>query len=173
MRRAALAAALAVNAAVSAVVALPVLPVRVLAGTIIPDANQGTSDQIGWPVYVRQITEVVRALPVGDRARAVVITGNYGEAGALDRYGEGLPPVVSGQNELWYRSRPPDGATVAVVVGIGNPVLLGGAFRSCEVVRHLDNGVDVPNEEQDYDVRVCRDPTAPWAALWPSFQHHS
>jgi 4-amino-4-deoxy-L-arabinose transferase-like glycosyltransferase len=173
-RTAVLAAAVAVNAAVSAVVALPLVPVPTLAGTFIPDTNQGTSDQIGWPVYVRQIAEVYRGLPAADRERAAIVTANYGEAGALDRYGGqyGLPAVYSGHNELWYRGRPPEGVTVAVMVGFNESPLLGRAFAACAPARDLDNGVDIPNEEQENDVRVCRGPTASWADLWPSFQHY-
>ena len=93
----------ALNLAVSVLVALPVLPVGTLAKTPIADINQAVSDQIGWPVYVRQITDVYAALPAADRERAVIVTANYGEAGALDRYGRDLPGVYSGHNELWYR----------------------------------------------------------------------
>ena len=170
-RRALLATGVALNAAVSAVIALPLLPVSALAKTPIADINQGTSDQIGWPVYVRQITEVYAALPAADRERAVILTANYGEAGALDRFGSGLPPVYSGHNELWYRGRPAEGRTVVVAVGFSDRI--GAMFASCTVASDLDNGVDIPNEEQENDVRVCRDPVGPWAAVWPRFQHYS
>ena len=166
-----LVAALALNLAVSVLVALPVLPVGTLAKTPIADINQAVSDQVGWPVYVRQITDVYAALPAADRERAVIVTANYGEAGALDRYGRGLPAVYSGQNELWYRGRPPDDATVLIAVGYGPA--LRQRFASCAVAVDLDNGVDIPNEEQDNDVQVCRDPRRPWSVMWPEFQHYS
>jgi hypothetical protein len=171
-RTALLGAAVAVNAAVSAVIALPLLPVSVLAETPIADMNQGTSDQIGWPRYVRQVSDAYRGLPADERARAAIVTANYGEAGALDRFGAGLPPVYSGHNELWYRGRPADHVDVIVAVGLDER-RLAGAFSRCAVVVDLDNGVDVPNEEQDNDVRVCRGRRAPWSRLWPSFQHYS
>jgi hypothetical protein len=174
-RAAIVAAAVAANTAVAAVVALPLLPVRALAATPVAEINQGTSDQVGWPVYVRQIADVYRSLPAADRDRAAIVTANYGEAGALDRYGDpyDLPPVYSGHNELWHRGRPAEGVTVAVVVGYGDSPLLGRAFASCGPARDLDNGVDIPNEEQENNVRVCRDPVRSWADLWPSFQHYS
>jgi hypothetical protein len=68
-RRVVFGTALSLNTAVSAFVALPLLPPAVLARTPIPAMNQATSDQIGWPVYVRQIAEVYRALPPRDKAR--------------------------------------------------------------------------------------------------------
>ncbi|GAA1892236.1 glycosyltransferase family 39 protein [Asanoa iriomotensis] len=164
-------AGVAANVAVSAVFALPLLPVAVLARTPIADINQGTSDQIGWPVYVDQITSVYAALPPSDQEHTVILTANYGEAGALSRFGVGLPAVYSGHNELWYRARPPDSTVVVIAVGYGDP--LGALFGSCQVARDLDNGVDIPNEEQDNDVRVCRDPIASWSSLWPRLQHFS
>jgi hypothetical protein len=169
--RALFAGALALNTAVAVLVALPVLPVSVLAKTPVPAMNQAVSDQVGWPVYVDQITDVYAGLPAGDRARAVIVTANYGEAGALDKYGRGLPPVYSGHNELWFRGRPPDDRTVLIAVGYGPA--LGARFASCTVAVDLDNGVDIPNEEQDNDVRVCRDPRRPWSMMWPEFQHYS
>jgi hypothetical protein len=173
-RKAVFGVALVVNAIVSALVALPLLPVSALAKTPIADANQATSDQIGWPVYVGQIAKVYRGLPPADRERTVIVTSNYGEAGMLDRYGDpySLPDVYSGHNELYYRGRPPERATVVVAVGFSGTRTLGAAFGSCEVVRDLDNGVDIPNEEQQLDIHLCRDPRGPWSQLWPIFQHY-
>lgn len=166
-------AALAVNAALTLVLALPLLPVDILGDTPIPAINQGTRDQIGWPAYTRQVADVYRALPASDAARAVIITGNYGEAGALRRYGGayGLPAVYSGQNELYYDGPPPASATVVVAMGISLRALRD-RFGRCEQAAVLENGVGVDNEEQGRIVAVCRDPREPWPALWPSFQHY-
>jgi 4-amino-4-deoxy-L-arabinose transferase-like glycosyltransferase len=173
-RRVAFGVAFAVNLVVSALIALPLLPVSALAKTPIADINQAVSDAIGWPVYVRQIADVYESLPADDRQRAAIITANYGEAGALKRFGGpyALPPVYSGQNELWYRGRPADGTDIIVAVGL--PVEeLSPWFGTCTKARDLDNGVDIPNEEQDNYVSVCRDPNEPWPTLWPRFQHYS
>ncbi|SDY94059.1 Dolichyl-phosphate-mannose-protein mannosyltransferase [Micromonospora pattaloongensis] len=173
-RVALLGGALAINAIVSGLIALPLLPVPALARTPIPAANQATSDQVGWPRYVAQIAEVYHGLPPADRDRAVIVTANYGEAGALDRYGDrhDLPAVYSGHNELYHRGAPPETASVVVAVGFRAGPALEAAFGSCVVVRDLDNGVDIPNEEQELNVRVCRDPRGPWSQLWPRFQHY-
>jgi len=113
-------------------------------------------------------------LPPADRASAVILTSNYGEAGGLDRYGEryGLPGVYSGHNELYYRGRPPETARIVLAVGYPGTGLLGAAFGSCQLVGRLDNGVDIPNEEQEHSIRLCRDPRRPWSQLWPIFQHY-
>jgi hypothetical protein len=171
-RRAALGGAFVAGVLVSALFALPVLPVSTLARTPIADINQAVSDQIGWPVYVQQIAEVHRALPTAEAQRTVIITANYGEAGALDRFGgPDLPPVVSGHNELWFRDRPPAEADVAVAVGFPERSL-AQLFAACDIALVLDNGVDIPNEEQGLPVQVCRGPVSPWNDLWKSLRHY-
>jgi 4-amino-4-deoxy-L-arabinose transferase-like glycosyltransferase len=173
-RRWLLGAAVLVNCGLALLTSLPVLPVDVVGKTPIPAMNQAIADEIGWPRYVRQVYEVYAALPAADKPNTVLLTGNYGEAGALDRYGRplGLPAVYSGQNELWYQGPPPESATVVVFVFQDDPARLS-AFGSCVEKARLDNGYGVENEEQTARVYVCRDLKGTWAALWPSFQHFS
>lgn len=165
--------AVAVNAAVCAVIALPLLPLSVLGDTPVPGMNQLASDQIGWPTYVGQIAQVHHSLPSAEAGRAVVVTSNYGEAGAVERYGPalGLPKVYSGHNELYFTARPPDQAAVAIVVG-GQVETAKGLFDSCQVVATLDNQVGVDNEEQGQPIAVCRQPSRQWGVIWPELQHY-
>ena len=170
---------LVVNVVTSALVALPLLPASMLAASPVPLLNPAVGDQVGWPRYVEQVAEVARALPAAERDRTVVVAENYGEAGALDRFGPalGLPPVVSGHNALHGLARPADGTTTAVVLvqahgqGHVSEELLRRSFARCTVEAHLDNGVGVPNEEEGTAVLVCRDPVAPWSELWPDFAY--
>jgi hypothetical protein len=162
----------AINAAVSLVLGLPLVPVGSLGHTPIPGVNQAARDTVGWPTYVRQVADAYQALPAADRANAVIITSNYGEAGAVDRYGPALrlPAVFSGQNQLYAQATPPASATVAVFVG-GQLGRAAALFDSCQVVGHLDNGVDVDNEEQGEPVAICRTPIGGWPAVWPRLAH--
>jgi hypothetical protein len=166
-------AAVAVNAVVSIAIALPVFPVRSLPPAIAA-INQTARDSVGWPTYVRQVAEAYRTLPRDEQGHAVLFTGNYGEAGALDRYGRqyGLPPVYSGQNELHRLGPPPDSATIAVEVDEGHRQL-APYFDSCVPVGKLDDGVGVDNEEQGAAIRVCRGRHGSWADFWPDLQHYS
>ena len=168
-RRALVVGALVLNAVVSSVIALPVLPVSVLGRTPVPDINIVAADQVGWPEHVGRIAEAYR---LADDPGAVIITSNYGEAGAVDRFGPalGLPAPHSGQNDLGKLAGPPEGTRTAVLVGYQGP-LVEDLFASCEVVARLDNGTAVPNEEQDAPVAVCTDPLLPWSQIWPRFAH--
>ena len=119
-----------------------------------------------------QVATVYRRLAPDERAHAVVYASNYGEAGAIDRYGpgDGLPAVYSGHNQLVDEGRPPDATTTVVFVG-GQYDDTGRWFASCTVRARLDNGLGVDNEEQGEPVAVCRGPKAPWPQLWPRLHH--
>ena len=158
--------ALVANAVTSAVIGLPVLPVAVLAHTPIPAMNIVAADQVGWPAYVEQ---VARAWEEADDPAAVVLTGNYGEAGAVDRFAPSLD-VHSGQNALGLLDPPPDAAKTVVAVG-GVVERLRPAFTRCRLVTRLDNEEGVDNEEQGVPVSVCSGRQEPWTTLWPRLRH--
>lgn len=167
-RRGWLIAGLSLNAAVSLVLALPLIPVSVVGSTPIPGINQAARDTVGWPTYVAEVRSVYDGLLATDRARTQLVASNYGEAGALARYGAGLPPVFSGQNGLYSQGRP----TTPIVIVVGGQVRrVTPWFGSCQVQGRLDNGHDVDNEEQDEPIAVCRNPLGGWPAVWPHFKH--
>ena len=134
--------------------------------------NGDIAETVGWPRFADTVAGVWASLPAAERERAVVFTGNYGEAGAIDRFGpeRGLPRAYSGHNGYAYWDVPPDSATTAVVIGVPEPTRF---FGRCERAATVDNGVGVDNEEQGRTVWVCRDPVRPWSALWPQLRHLS
>ena len=152
----------------NAVFNLPVLPVGWLRHTPIPAINQAIADQVGWPRYVAQIDAVVTVARERD-PQTVVLTGNYGEAGALDRFGSTGAPVYSGLNALWDLGPPPPPTATAVLVGI--PLESADRlFEQCTVRDRLDNQVGVDNEEQGQPIAVCTEPRQPWVDLWPQLR---
>lgn len=164
-RRVTVAVLLGINAAACAVASLPVLPVQAFGATGLAAIDSGAADQVGWEQYVAQVTDAAAAADPD-----VIITSNYGEAGALDRFGVGLPPVVSGHNALGDLAQPaPDAETVLIVGWQGRWV--HDAFARCEVVGELANGVGVDTEEEGAPLTVCRGPVAPWPELWERFRH--
>ncbi|MEO7070608.1 MAG: glycosyltransferase family 39 protein [Nostocoides sp.] len=161
---------LVVNAAVALVVSLPLLPVAIVGRTPIPAMNATVADQIGWPAYVSDVEAAVATLDPSERHTTVVLASNYGEAGALTRRGQDLPPIYSGHNSLGEFPPPPETATTVVVVG-GQARIASRWFTTCTVVGHLDNRVDVDTEEQGDPIAVCRGLTRPWTVLWPLIEH--
>jgi hypothetical protein len=161
--------AVVVLSAAAVVSSLPVIPEKDLAGSLPAEVNPTIADQIGWREYVWQIGTVWAGLSAADRERAVLFTGNYGEAGALDRYGPSLrlPAVYSGHNALHGFGPPPDSKKVVVAVLDTPPDALG----TCTPRTTLRNAAGVENEEVGIRVHVCR-MDRPWSLAWPELQHY-
>ncbi|WP_182887642.1 glycosyltransferase family 39 protein [Microbispora sp. H10885] len=170
-RRTVLVVALAANAVVAVVLALPVVPAASLAGTPVAAINEVARESVGMRDLAAQVGQVVGTLPADERAGAVLLAGNYGEAGALRRWAGdfGLPAVYSGHNELWWWGPPPEGTRVAVSVGYP-PGRLRTVFADCSVAGTVTG---MPGEEQGVPITVCRDPLRPWRDLWPLARHYS
>jgi hypothetical protein len=165
VRRALLTAAIGLSAVVSATIALPVLP-RENAEPVIA-VNEDVGETIGWPELVDRVAAAARQAG----GEPVVFTANYGEAGAVDRYGPalGLPPAASGHNGYAEWSRPPDGAAPVVLVGIGDAEA-AAQFRGCRLVDRIDNAAGIENEEQGASIRVCDAPREPWSRSWDALE---
>ena len=156
---------LAANAAVSVVVALPVLP----PGTAVFDAlaaiNPVLRDQTGWPDYVRQVATAAAA----DAGERTVLTSSYALAGAVAFYGPavGLTRVASGHNALW--SLGPPGTERVLLAG---PVAISHAhlFARCEPAGELRPGGSDPFGLGGSPMARCDDPVGGWAAVWPLFR---
>jgi hypothetical protein len=129
----------------------------------------------GWPQLARQVTLVANTLPRG----TVVFTSNYGEAGAVSRFGPeyGLQaPVRSGHNAYgdWgpgLAGRP----RVVLAVGLFDEDFLRRAWSSVQRVARIHFADDVDNEEttEQAAIYLCRDPLGTWAQLWPRLRHLS
>ncbi|MFH5229141.1 ArnT family glycosyltransferase [Antrihabitans spumae] len=155
----------------NAVLMLPVLPVRVLADTPVVDINYDAGETVGWPAFADTVAGVFAGVSRAEQIRTVVVTENYGQAGAIDRYGpeRGLSKAYSGHNAYFDWGPPPDTAGPVVVIGFDED-FLRTVFADVSPAATIDNGVGVNNDEQGTPVWIARDPRGPWAAIWPSFR---
>jgi 4-amino-4-deoxy-L-arabinose transferase-like glycosyltransferase len=167
-RRVSLVLALALAAVSSVVIALPVAPLRDLHSTSF---EYDIGETVAWPTYVREIAAAWNALPASVRAHAAILTSNYGEAGAVDRYGPALalPTAYSGHMGFWYWGPPPASATSVLGVGF-NPGYLERFFAEVRLVSRLENHLQVNNDEQHAPVWFASGLRGRWAALWPRFK---
>jgi 4-amino-4-deoxy-L-arabinose transferase-like glycosyltransferase len=164
----------AVAAALPLPLLLPLLPPSTLG--VVAGVNEDAAETFAWPTYAAQVLAVRDALPSAERAGAVAVTGNYGEAGALARYGGawGRDAVFSGHNSMWWWGPPPGDGRVVIVVGhAGDRAFLEERFGSVTLAARLDNGLGVDNEEQGQPVWVCRDLDGTWAASWRDWRHYT
>jgi hypothetical protein len=146
------------GAALSVLVALPVLPPRALPPVLVVNPEQG--EQVGW----QELTASVARAWAQAGAGAQIFTHNYGQAGALDRYGAdyGLPQPYSGHMSYADWGPPPDTESgPVVVVGTRSAV-----FTGCRVV--VTHQAIIGNEEDGTEVAVC-DPVV-WSRVWPELR---
>ena len=163
------AAAIGVTGLLSIVLALPVVPARTLHSVALQKINYDLAETVAWPREVSQIASVYRSLTPRVRRDTIVLAGNYGEAGALVRYGAqfGLPVqrVFSGANSFWLWGPPPKSATSAVAVNM-DPALLHRLFRRVQRRLVYRNGIGVANDEQGIEVSVATGLRVPWSKSW-------
>jgi 4-amino-4-deoxy-L-arabinose transferase-like glycosyltransferase len=166
LRRGLLIVALAGSGVVSAVIALPLLPERDTGPVIGADSDVG--ETIGWPDFTRTVASVYREAG----GRAVIFTSNYGEAGAVDRFGPGLglPDAYSGHNGFGEWGPPPDRAGPVVAVGL-DEATLAAHFTGCRLAARIGNRANVDNDERGEPVDLCTGTRGPWSRIWGSLRH--
>jgi hypothetical protein len=164
VRRRWVAPALLALSASTVVVVLPLLPVR-WGGPLVA-VNYDAGETIGWPQLVRQVAGAHRNLPGG----TAILTGNYGQAGAIDRYGPalGLPRAFGGHMGYADWGHPPNAVPV-LAVGVDR-ALLQEACETLEPAGRLANAFGIDNEENGTLMDYCV-PRRPWQELWPRFIH--
>ena len=162
-------AGLALNAAFSVVLALPVVPVGSVGATPLPDIGPLVADQVGWPAtWRRSRTSTGRCRRASSQWSSPRTTGRRGPRALRPR--PGAAETAQRPERAVRRRAPGRGTDVVVMVGYQLRAV-EQLFASCDVAARLDNGVGVDNEEQDAPVAVCRGPVAPWSELWPRFRH--
>ncbi len=165
----ALIALLVAGGALTAPLAVPVLPVKAfisyqeISGLRPSEAEkheagalpQHFADRFGWENMARIVASVYESLPPEKQVGCAVVTANYGEAGAIDYYRSlyGLPPAVSGHNNyyLWGPGRI-SGKTI-ISVGIA-PEELSEVFEVVEPAATIASPYAMPYEA-DLTVYVC------------------
>jgi hypothetical protein len=154
---------------------LPVIPESALPKSPWEsNINKDLSATVGWPQFVRQVATVADRLPAGERDRLVILTGDYGAAGAIDLWGHayGLPPAISGHNNYWWwghASAPDDSTTIAVNVPASFLRTMFSDVRTAGTVRTPDN---IWTEERGDPIWVCSGQKTTWSAAWPSVRHY-
>ena len=128
---------------------------------------QDYADMLGWEDRAAAVAAAYRTLSPLERARAIVIGNNYGEAGALEFYGPryGLPPVVSAAGSFYFFGPGSRTGEVAVTLGEGEQGL-HRLFDSVEAGPHLANPLTV-REERDLTVYICRGAKGTVQQIWP------
>lgn len=183
--RPALAGLLLIGGVIAAPLAMPILPVGAtvryaqfwdVQAIHVENVPQGElpqlfGDMFGWPEQVRAVAGVYQALPQPERAQAVVLAYNYGEASAINYFGPklGLPWAISGHNQygLWG----PGAMTGQVAVAIGYTELQLRRFYDEVVPAAIVSPPYAMPEESGLIIFVCRRPKKSLQESWPQWKY--
>jgi hypothetical protein len=135
-------------------VGVPVLPQKTAIDAGLMDTRSDYADELGWP-------ELARTVEPHAAGADVILTENYGEAGALELYGRGLPPIATGHVTFRYW-RPHVRGRSAVIVGLERTdVPWCARYRVVARIR-----MPFANEERGRPIARCT-LTARLATVWP------
>jgi hypothetical protein len=135
------------------------------------DLPQLYADMFGWREMASRISRAYWALPEEDRAKAVFVAGNYGEAAAVDVFGDRMPPSISGHNNYFIWG--PRGHDGSVVIRLTDkPEAVKEVYEQAEVVGKIDNPHAMPDETNLYVV-VCHNRKSSLIADWPQFKNYN
>jgi hypothetical protein len=152
---------------VRVVEAVPVKPPVEEAGPKSP--IQGYADMFGWRELADAVESAARLLPPEERARAVVVAHNYGEAAALEHYrlhGHDVPTAVSPHNAFWLWGPGSWDGRTAIFVNRWPPSVRD-LFEEFEQVGTVKAPLAVP-EQNGSPVWIVRGLRVPVADFWRS-----
>jgi hypothetical protein len=177
-------AVLVLGGALAAPLALPVLPVETLIryqGWLgirprseeqdekVGRLSQMFADMFGWPEMAAQMAQIYDHLSLEDKTDCVIGASNYGEAGAIDFFGEqyGLPNAISTHNNYWFWGPGDKPGKVLLVIG-GSKEDYEGMYEDVRQVAAFANPYAI---ESGRRIFLCRKPKGTLQAFWP--HHHN
>ena len=163
-------AATAIGLAVGMVIALPLLPESAVSSV---DATGELGETVGWNELVAEVGAVYRSIPPDLRESAVILTGSYGEAGAIDVLGiaAGLPMAISGHNNYYLWGPPDEHGPIIGVGGVGKALDL--VCSDYPQVGTIGNESNVDNEERGLPLYLCLEPEGQLADYWEDIRHYN
>ncbi len=168
--RSVLPAAAVVVGAGALIMALPILPAKRAADIPVEDLELEFGAQLGWEELVHHVDAAYRSLAAAGED-PVIVTSNYGQAGAVDRYGpsRGLPQAYSPHNSYWLWGPPSADSDQAVLVGFERHDVESW-FESCELTWRFRTPHGVASEEEGRPVWACNGKRQSWDELWPEMK---
>jgi len=117
---------------------------------------QHFADRFGWHELAAAVVGVYSSLPASEQDRCLIVTGNFGECGAINYFarGYGLPPVVSGHNSCWSWW-PEEGDWEVVLIVGGSRERAEQVFERVEAGGRRTSQMAMPYE-RNITIWICR-----------------
>lgn len=161
--------------------ALPILPIetflkyQAFIGIKPPASEQRVNDEVpqhfsdrfGWEEMAVSVKAAVEKLTPEQRAKVVIVAGNYGEAYALEYYAAkyGLPKSYTAHNNGFLWGPPPGNGEVVIVVNAAEPEELAQLFGKVEEIGWHRTPI-ARGSEREFPIYVCTEPKVSWSEAW-------
>ncbi len=131
---------------------------------------QHFGDQFGWEEMTAKVAEVYHSLPPNEREKAAIFANNYGEAGAIDLFGEryGLPKAISSHQSYYLWGHGNYDGSVIIILGDEKE----DAEEFCQSVEERTRvGEPLAMREENFNILICRGLKEPFPELWKKIKH--
>jgi len=126
---------------------------------------QDFADMLGWENQVAAVASAYHQLSAAEKAKCVIFAANYGEAGAIDHFGNKyqLPGAIN-VNGSYYTWGPGElTGEILLTIGISRETL----ENWCTSVEHVTTITHPYACETNIPVYLSRTPRISLQALWP------
>ncbi|MGA7969251.1 MAG: glycosyltransferase family 39 protein [Terriglobales bacterium] len=168
-------AALACDALLVGVIAMPSAPVNSPRWNFALKNNGDLVEELGWPELTAEVARIRDSVPAADRASVGILAANYGEAGAIALYGPAynLPRPMSGINSFYAKGYVTPAPDTLIVLGFSDHFRAAN-FADCTIAGHVPNPYNIENEEthEHPDIYLCRGLRQTWPDFWKDFQYY-
>jgi hypothetical protein len=130
------------------------------------------ADQFGWEEMVGSVAHIYHHLRPEDEKRAAIFCQNYGEAGAIDFFGQklGLPPAISG-HQNYFLWGPRDWTGEVILVVDSNDEDERQLFGSVQDLGQVGSSQWAMPFERRRHIYLCRDLKMSVRELWPRLKN--
>jgi len=135
---------------------------------------QHFADRFGWPEFVEKCRAVYDSLSPREKAEAIFMTGNYGEASSINFFGKmhGLPEAISGHNQYFLWGPRGHSGSVVIAFSLGSREELLRHFESVEEAARTDVRYAMPYE-YGKPIFICRGLKESLEKAWLKGKNHN
>jgi hypothetical protein len=128
------------------------------------------ADMFGWEEMTKVVADAYNALPAEERVKTAIFGGNFGQAGAIDLFGNkyGLPKAIGSHQNYWYWG-PRDYTGDSIIVMGARREDLEPFWTSIVPVGTVYHPYSMPYEH--FTVYYCRGIKQPISEIWPKIKN--
>jgi hypothetical protein len=136
-----------------------------------PAIGSDYADMHGWPELAAAVSRAYEALPPAQRAHAVVLATNYGDASALRFFAPEIP-TIGVHNQFWLWGYGAHRGDVMLEIG-GTCWHDEHYYTHTSIAAHYDTTLPVMGYENHLTFLTCRGLRVPMGTLWSDSKNYN